>query len=457
MKTKLLFYPSNLNIREIIDNDSIFSKNQKETCLKYYQRILYPISRIIMEYRLNKSFKDEKIDNVYIPLSSKILQKNIFGKPLLNINIIDFLIRNNIIIRNPNKKYKPNEYSFEYRLNNEFILSHYNKEKITDKTLLSNLSNKTNIDFTNSLMIIIKNNLGEVQIDIVKALNLLNDKINSGGKNNNNIYNSSLLSYVTPFSKNLYFIDNYFNELLLLDYIKDDDNKKEIIENWYINISMILEEDFYMTRSDGSGRIFTNLTSIPRELRECIYIKDNEKLCEIDISNSQPFLFNKFLLENFNYEDDIFGDKYNDVKLYIDQTSKGILYDDLIKLWDYKDDRNLFKKEFFGTIFYCKVTSNFRYEYSKKFSELYPNVMELIIKMKEGNYKNLAIQLQKIESDIMIFKVCYRLSKEAPGVWFATIHDSIMCEKKDKEFILMIVKEEFNKQNMFPTLKIKQY
>jgi len=224
-----------------------------------------------------------------------------------------------------------------------------------------------------------------------------------------------------------------------------------IVKSWQLNILKIADHDYFCKIGDKSKRVFTNITSIPKELRSCLYIND-EDLVECDISNSQPLLFNKFLLENYNFDEDLFNDKYDDIKLYIDLTEKGLLYDYLMNEWGLTN-RKEFKKDFFASIFYCKINSNHHKIYSKKFNSLFPNVMALILKMKEGHYNNLSIQLQNLEADIIIKGVSTQLFNE--NINHYTIHDGIMCYKNDAEYISLLIKEKMSLYSLYPIIKIK--
>jgi hypothetical protein len=469
MKSKLLFYPKNLDIISVIENDKLLSQQQKKLCKKYYQRILYPVSKIILEMKLNKSFKDELGEDIYVHLNSKILKK-LFGSTLYKINVIQLLIRNNIIIRH-NSNYQVGTESYKYKLHENYINDYYKKINITDRTLASHLINNDKVDTSNKVLKYIYENLKVLNIDTTKGYNKLTEKINEKlFLNNRNIIPPS--SYVGQLStevcsgaistirkydkchtfKNINDISTHIGKLDNIE-ISQRNHIIEVINNWHINISMLSEKDYFMTKSSTSGRIFNNITSLPRELRTCLYFDNNDEITELDIANSQPFLFNILIDDNFYFERDIFGDKYADVHQYKQLTSDGKLYDYLIDKWDIKMDRNTFKKEFFAKIFYCKLSSNYRYVLSKKFAADFPNVFALVVKLKEGNYNNLAIQLQKKEADIIIYKIGKRLMDL--GIWFVTIHDSILCKKQDLTICQKIFEEEFRKLNLFPTITNK--
>jgi len=472
MKNKVIFYPENLNIKSIIEQDVKLTPTQKKISLKYYQRILYPVSRIIFEYKLNKSFSTDMIEEVYVPLNTKLLMK-LFGSNSFFF-ILPLLLRNNVLVKNK-KRYFSGSHSDSYRLGDAYIKSLYTKEILnihTDKTLYNNLTNRINLNdkYINKVYM----SLCKIKINGLKAVEILTNKINEikmGEKNkfninniNNNINSSSILCYLKSSEEfvNQRFIDEYFDSIRDVELL-DSQKQIDVFNSWFVNISKILEKDWFISVGINSGRVFTNITSLPRELRSCLYIetpnKGNKKndvpksLYEVDIANSQPFLFNKFLLDYYNLEDDIFGEKYEDIRKYISLTSKGELYEYLMNEFGLTD-RESFKKQFFGNIFYCKKSSNLSKKQSKMFGELFPNIMSLVLKMKETNYKNLSIQLQKFEVEIIINKISKTLYKNK--IEHYTIHDSIMCFDDDKDFVYDLMKKEFNKIDLRPTLKIKK-
>ncbi len=57
-------------------------------------------------------------------------------------------------------------------------------------------------------------------------------------------------------------------------------------------------------------------------------------------------------------------------------------------------------------------------------------------------HNRLALELQKWEANLVIFKVCDRIRKERPGCWIATIHDAVACLEKDVLFVVRTVEEE---------------
>lgn len=493
MKSKIYFYPENLDIIKIINQDTLLTPIQKLKCIKYQERILYPINKIIWDSKYNKSFEKSE----YISLYYNIL-KQIFGYPLRDINVLEFLIRNNIIVKSKKGYSTTNNTCNSYKLSDIYINNYYTYKVYTDNTIIFHLNNINNQAQSNLIINYIINNIKELNIDYqsakiklwgkIKEIKKLNKnsgdsmkkigaKIGareensikkSGEKLYNNNYYNLLYSYVgmncvgdvpeAIFDKETDyitedFVKNYVNDIKFLFDIEDDNKIKEIIKNWDMNINKIDNKDWDNSTSTNTGRFFNNISQMPRELRSTLYNNDGEELVELDIANSQPFLFNQLINENIDLDKSIFNE-YEDVKLYKELTEKGKLYDYIIKKWNIKIDRHLFKKHFFGKIFYCKTKSNYRYEYSKLFMKEFPHVFELIIELKKGDYTNLAKQLQKRESSLIVYQIGKILMQK--NIWFITVHDSIICKESDSKEVNDIMKKIFNKNKLNPTIKIKK-
>lgn len=360
MKNKILFIPENLDIETLIINDNELTEKQKAICIKYKERLLSPISRIIIDYIYNKQIEK----NEYVAINANIL-KQIVGYPFQKpyINIMDFYCRNNVL-----KKINystTNKTSNRYKLTDHYINEYYKKIIISDVQLKYTLSN--NFKPSNKTVKYIMDNMESINIDLIKAQKLLKQKIKEIEKQkgkkrkeiiNNNIYKSPSPYVTIDANEQLYngnfeektnddFIKNYLNEIQDLYLITEDQKKRNVIRNWEMNIIKIYNKDWDKSMSTQSGRIFNNITSLPRELRNCLHLSDGEVLTEIDIANSQPFLFNILLSKNFDLDKDLFGDKYDDIRKYMQLTKEGKLYDYLITNWNIEVDRNKFKKLFF--------------------------------------------------------------------------------------------------------------
>ncbi len=77
----------------------------------------------------------------------------------------------------------------------------------------------------------------------------------------------------------------------------------------------------------------------------------------------------------------------------------------------------------------------------------------IISYFKKVNYKDLAIELQRVEADIMINSIVPRLAEKK--IFVLTIHDSILTTPNNAELVKEVIMKEFKKFNLQPALKIK--
>ena len=121
-------------------------------------------------------------------------------------------------------------------------------------------------------------------------------------------------------------------------------------------------------------------------------------------------------------------------------------------------DRQEFKKNFFGKIFFSKNSEKYIYKEKKLFKKLFPFISQIIYYYKSNDYKNLAIQLQRVEADIIINRISRRIVEEKPDCFISTIHDSILTTRKNIKYVSHIIRDEFKKIfNLYQKIKIEYY
>jgi len=245
---------------------------------------------------------------------------------------------------------------------------------------------------------------------------------------------------------------------------------------YIISVDMLESKTFYFVIDTVAGRVHNNITNLARELRQFISYK-NQKLLEIDIANSQPFLFNILIQEyykTFSQEkvvdwESVIGDNLyipygyrnidigygdHDVQLYMALTSAGKFYEYLMEELDICEDRSSFKLRFYSKIFFGRENMFYPSEEWLQFQRLFPTVSRIISYFKKDDYRNLAITLQKAEADIMINSVVPELKAEE--IYCLTIHDSILTISENVERVKEIIIEQFKRKfNLIPTIKVK--
>ena len=92
------------------------------------------------------------------------------------------------------------------------------------------------------------------------------------------------------------------------------------------------------------------------------------------------------------------------------------------------------------------------------FEDYFPEVVAFIRKTKAKDYKKLAQLLQRRESKIVIYTVCEQIRQARPDSWISTIHDSLLCVPRDRDFVKLALEDEFKRCGIeFPSIKEKNY
>ena len=211
-----------------------------------------------------------------------------------------------------------------------------------------------------------------------------------------------------------------------------------------LSAQMIRDRQFFFHVCDY-GRVHTNLTNLRSELRGFLS-HQGRPLVNLDIRNSQPLMFAVALKGEFAGRT-----MPPDVTRYVDLVQAGKFYDDLMERADVPPERRpAFKRDFFARVFFCRNEPES--DAARDFGRIYPNVYAVIRAKKRDDYRALAWELQRTESAVMIGRVARRCMNELPGVFVATIHDSIITVPEAGETIGAIIKREFERAGISPTV-----
>ena len=89
------------------------------------------------------------------------------------------------------------------------------------------------------------------------------------------------------------------------------------------------------------------------------------------------------------------------------------------------------------------------------FKSIFPSVLEVIENEKKVKHNQLAIKMQKLESEICIDVICQELDKQ--GINYFTIHDAWIVDIMDELKVKNIIETEFiKKYNSKPTIKTEK-
>ena len=182
---------------------------------------------------------------------------------------------------------------------------------------------------------------------------------------------------------------------------------------------------------DNYGRMHTNFTILKSFIRKNCLLINGEETYEIDIKNSQPLFLTKLIKDS--------GTKWvNDKEydLFKDLTISGKYYNYVMDAFKIKD-RNIAKEMTYKVLF-GRNGSNSKAD--KMFSHLFPTIHHFIKLYKKENddYKVLAYELQKAESNLIFNKIIRQIMTLYPQINVITVHDSIIVQKSHKDSVWAI-------------------
>lgn len=296
------------------------------------------------------------------------------------------------------------------------------------------------------------------------------------------------------------FIIKYNNSLSLIELISSDNaidyinSRKDLnAQQYHYYIGKIDEFNTWdkkITSIDDNGRIYQYFTNLPKSLKSFFNIK-----IELDVSNSHPLLFSKFIIDHYNISNNILYnllfnidiiELYNyhystqelckilkdrnidvpripiDVLLYLCHVSRGTFWDSLTAYFD-GVERGEVKQQLFAQVFYSNTLTMRNKEFGKVFKQHYPNIWKVIkgikwdcINDEEG--VKLPCQMMQLESSIFrgILNECY-----CRGWNVFNIHDSIVVPDAEvnecvtAEELTAIIKDEYKKYGLYPSVSTK--
>lgn len=236
---------------------------------------------------------------------------------------------------------------------------------------------------------------------------------------------SDLFSVSIDYDKSILFLDSTQND-------KDTYNKNKY------SIDCIRNKHIFY-HFDDFGRLHTNFTILKSFIRKNYLLIDDEETFEKDIPNSQPMFLYKVIKEN-----DIFIVDKRELEKFREVTQNGTFYQclsDEAGTTDKKKIKEIVYRVFFGR------------NYSKSdvvFQRVFPTIYNFIKSYKKdnGDYRILAYNLQRSESNLIFNKIIKKIVNLYPEIKVITIHDSIVFSKKYKDVVEIIfnqmLKDEFN-------------
>lgn len=398
-----LYLPKNLDLKKILE------ENGKKD--KFFFHYAYIISTVYLGRFLNKKYTKES----FIPINIDTARKVISQRKC--VEIIKDLISWGIIECDNRRQVGSKSFGYRFPTNSPSYSDTFYKIKIQDKLITKKM-----------------NNFKERQKEEAK----------SAGEDYLHLYNS-IHKIKVRYKDALEYIDT--------NYIPFTDE----YESRKLSIELISSGDIFFKVDNKGNRAHTNLTNLSSDLRSFITYEDR-KLGQVDIKNSQPFLLNLVIKNRINNLKQNEVDEYAKFKKI---TQDGMFYEFLMNEFGIEntneDARKQFKKLFFGRVFFDVNRSELKKE-EKLFQSLFPTIFRLIREMKEDDYTQLAINLQKAESNVIINECVRKIRLENPDMFVSTIHDSIVGELKNLEYFKQVALDVFElKYNLTPGIKLEKF
>lgn len=237
------------------------------------------------------------------------------------------------------------------------------------------------------------------------------------------------------------------------------------------NINSIAIGDYKVSIDRNIHRLHSAITNLQKDYRKFLSY-NGQKLVNIDISNSQPYLLCLLLNPSF-------WDKHSDIPLnigmlsqniqdmiqkehlseiyhhvlslnschdtslenYIQTASQGKVYEYMQRIINRRENTNLTRDDI-KTMILTTLFSKNRYmpTYKRYFRQYFPQIYSLIRLIKRKNHETLACLLQNIESNIILHRCCYKIwNASNHQVPIFTIHDSICTTMGNEKYVYNIM------------------
>lgn len=209
------------------------------------------------------------------------------------------------------------------------------------------------------------------------------------------------------------------------------DPKKRQKDNFEINLARIASGDMSFRRDSKTGRLNHTVAMFSKIGRPYILI-DGELTDETDIGSSQVSL--STLLYPF---------ESLEKKCFIKILTEENFYWYIERFSEYKyakEDYGKLKGDFFGQVFYCKIGHEWEKPLWDSYDRIFPEHAALVYGEKELGNREFALKMQRIEADLMVNRVVDRLRRES--IRCLTVHDSLICKKRDTERVRQVLSEE---------------
>jgi hypothetical protein len=443
--------PSNLELAKKIKDDKYLMKHEKEGWLKHRWKLYYMIWRVYIGRWCNDEESELGIYN-YVPICIKLLEE-IVGSDYAS-NGLGLLVRWGILEASSGYRKGKDGVDGEcrgFRLKEPYFSARFKAVHDIDYGDVSHLlwdkSSQKQLHLPEHDFL--EENLRKLSFDLNVYAFLYEMETNA--EQEFKLFKKTIGKKVAEFQDGKAFIDV---EVIGKNLIKDYKARMRYKIDYYTMCVTFIDElqHFFLEVDPITGRVFTNLTSLPRELRP--YLRyEGKSLVEIDISNAQPLL----LIGDYPKDEPERAD-------FCKVVESGTFYEELdkpLKKPFGMQKRDLLKKAVYIQIFFGRIYRNDKGEkiglIAKAFAQQFPALDKIIDGIKENDYRALSRILQTREAKIMISRVIGRIMRDSP-FFVQTIHDSLLLLPENVEGAKEIMIEEFQKElGVTPNIKTKGY
>lgn len=425
----------------------------------------YHIIHSILQLRFDKRYAHSSWS--YVPLSSVILKK-ILGNLYRSV-FIDNLIESGIIECDGKYSIVRHE-SFGFRLTSRYRDKAPKKRTIVDPGICRAI-----LRFRTKNLVVQKSRLREIA-HLARWLTYGKLQLDKEGA----------LEYLELYKRRMLL--ELGKRKLQPDFLQE---QKSFINYRYLKAKYHVEswgEDTNITVDDAGGRIYSPVSSIMSPLRNFLTYH-GEPLISFDIKNSQPLHFLLIMKPNFwkNLTDKftlcmLDEDLYNNIKKeeqispffmfqrtlesaviarsmnpkFQSLVKTGKLYEFISEKFagkfktsdniDRFNTRNKTKQEVLHLMYF-----NPNAEYSKAalpfqaFSYLFPKEAAIMSLLKNRDYRDLPVLLQKVEAKVLLHTVCKNVYDINPDIPLITVHDSVITTSRYADILEAILTETYSK------------
>ena len=374
-KNSLQFLPQCL---DNISSDEFVTFKGKKLKVAYVVDIVH---NLLLKYYFKK-------DNQF-SLSAVVL-KDKYG--YLYNYYIDYLVSRNIIMMLAN--YKSGTRARIYALNESLLRGKIKRYRNSDRVLLKKYKNKVS-------------------------------QVEEGGIENS-LIDSDIKSKLVD---DLFHIQIEFDRsIFYLDSLKNEDT--DIYNRNKYSVECINDKHIFY-HFDNYGRMHTNFTILKSFIRKNCLLIDGKQTCEIDIKNSQPLFLTKLIEDSHTkwVNDD-------ELQLFKFLTTSGKYYQYLMTELGISNKGEA--KELTYKVLFGRNAKNSKSD--ALFSSVFPTIHNFIklYKKEMGDYKVLAYELQKAESNLIFNKIIRQIMTLYPEIKMVTVHDSIIVPIDDRDRVSAI-------------------